>query len=198
MEIPWIVDSTTYEFRLYAASQPDTPVDSVKVRRDLDSAPMILRELADEVLRGNIDMAELSRFVATVIPACLRSANYLKFFPVVLYELAVMREKIDVTELSQFIATVMPRCLHSGKFQEIFPVWERHGFHVTPVHFYQPIPDTQSLPETLWNRPSELVGIDMNDSVQLDLLRTHFPKFRDEYEQFPTDANWRTGPLLSQ
>jgi hypothetical protein len=145
MEISWIADSTTYEFRLYAASQPDSPVDSVKVRRDLDSAPMILRELAEEVLRGNIDIAELSRFVATV----------------------------------------MPHCLHSGKFQDIFPVWERHGFHVTPVHFYQPIPDTQSLPETLWNRPNELVAVDMNDLVQLDLLRTRFPKFRDEYEQFP-------------
>jgi len=58
-EIPWIVDSTIYDFRLYAASQPDTPVDSVQVRRDLDSAPIALRELADEVLRGNIDMAEL-------------------------------------------------------------------------------------------------------------------------------------------
>jgi Methyltransferase domain len=145
-EIPWIVDSTTYDFRLYAASQPDTPIDSVQVRRDLDSAPMVLRELADEVLRGNIDMAELSRFIATVIP----------------------------------------HCLHSGKFHEIFPVWERHGFHVTPVHFYQPIPDTQSLPQKLWDQPSELVGIDMNDSVQLDLLRNCFPKFRDEYEQFPT------------
>ena len=78
-----------------------------------------------------------------------------------------------------------PHCLHHGKFHEIFPVWERHGFHVTPVHFYQPIPDTQSLPETLWDRPSKLAGIDMNDSGQLDLLRRHFPKFRDEYEQIP-------------
>jgi len=57
---------------------------------------------------------------------------------------------------------------------------------VTPAHFYQPIPDTRTLPETLWNRPSELVGIDINDSMQLDLLRNCFPKFRDEYEQFPT------------
>ncbi len=150
------------------------------------SPPMILRELADEVLRGNIDMAELSRFVSTVIPACLRSVNFREFFPVVLHELAVMREKIDITDLSQFIATVMPHCLHSGKFRQIFPGWERHGFHVTPVHFYQPIPDTQSLPETLWTRPSELVGINMNDAGQLDLLRRHFPTFRSEYEQFPT------------
>jgi len=192
-EIPWIVDSTIYDFRLYAASRPDTPVDSVLVRRNLDSAPMALRELADEVLRGNIDMAELSRFVATVIPVCLRSANFRGFFPVVLRELAVMRETIDIMELSQFIATVMPHCLHSGKFQEIFLVWERHGFHVTPVHFYQPIPDTQSLPETLWNRPSKLVGIEMNDSVQLDLLRNCFPKFREEYEQFPSKSTGELG-----
>jgi hypothetical protein len=146
MEIPWIVDSTVYDFRLYAASQPTTPIDSVKVRRDLDSAPMVLREIADEVQRGNIDMAELSRFVATVVP----------------------------------------HCLHSGKFREIFPIWEREGFHVTPVHFYQPVPDTQNLSEALWTRLSELVGIDMNESRQLDLLRNCFPKFRGEYEQFPT------------
>src|SRR5438552_7226724 len=109
---------------------------------------MALRELADEVLRGNIDMAELSRFVATVIPVCFRSENFRAFFPVVLGELAVMRETIDMMELSKFIATVMPLCLHSAKFQEIFSTWERYGFHVTPVHFYQPIPDTQSLPKT--------------------------------------------------
>jgi hypothetical protein len=144
-EIPWIVDSITYDFRLYTASQPDTPIDSVNVSRSFESVPMILRELADEVQRGNIHMAELS----------------------------------------QFIARVMPHFLHSGKFHEIFLVWERHGFHVTPVHFYQPIPDTQSLPETLWDRSSESVGIDMNDAMQLDLLRNHFPKFRHEYKQFP-------------
>ena len=50
-----------YDFRLYAASQPDTPIDSVKVRRDMDSAPTVLRNLADEVMRGNIDMTEQSR-----------------------------------------------------------------------------------------------------------------------------------------
>ena len=152
-KIQWIVGATAYDFRLYAASQPDTPIDSVRVRRDLDSAPIVLRELAEEALRGNINMAELS----------------------------------------QFIATVMPRCLHSGKFQEIFPVWERHGFHVTPVHFYQPIPDTESLPETLWDRPSELLGIDMNDSVQLDLLTKHFPRFRSEYERIPIQPTGERG-----
>jgi hypothetical protein len=146
IEIPWIVDSTIYDCRLYGGSRPDTPIDSVKVRRDFESVPMILRDLAAEATRGNIAMAELS----------------------------------------QFIAAVIPHCLHSGRFHELFPFWEKHGFHVTPVHFYQPIPDTRSLPDALWSTRSELVGIDMNDSFQLDLVRKHFPKFRDEYDQFST------------
>lgn len=147
LEIPWITDSTVYEFRLYAASRPDVRLDSVKARRSIESAPAALRELADEVTRGNIDLMEVS----------------------------------------QFIATVLPRCTRSKKFREIFSLWERRGFHVTPVHFYAPIPDTQSLPETLWNRPSELVGIEMNESLQLDLLRNHFSKFLNEYSTLSTE-----------
>jgi len=105
----------------------------------------------------------------------------------------VTRGNVDITMLSQFFAQLLPRCLHSAKFRDIFRLWERHGFHVTPVHFYQPIPNTQSLPETLWDRPSELIGIDMNDAVQLDLLRNHFPKFRDEYDQFPAEETSEPG-----
>jgi len=146
VEIPWITDSTVYEFRLYAASRPEVALDSVRARREIESAPAALREIADEVRRGNIEMAELSRFMAAVIPICLESKE----------------------------------------IRELFQNWERHGFHVTPVHFYQPIPDTQSLPETLWKQPSELVGIDMNHAMQLDLLRNCFPRFRDEYQHFPT------------
>ena len=146
-EIPWITDSVIYDFRLYAASQPDKAIDAVKVRRDVDSVSAILRKLASEATQGNI----------------------------------------DVKELAQFIASVMPRCLHSGKFHELFPVWERHGFHVTPVHFHQPIADTRELSETLWQQPSDLVGINMNDAMQLDLLRHHLTKFRDEYNNLPIE-----------
>lgn len=146
VEIPWITDSTVYEFRLYAASRPNAQLDSVKARREIESAPAALREIAGEVARGNVEMAELSRFMAAVVPICLKS-----------------------TEI-----------------RELFQNWEKHGFHVTPVHFYQPIPDTQSLPDTLWERPGELVGIDMNDAMQLDLLRNHFPRFRKQYQHFPT------------
>ena len=55
VEIPWINDSKVYEFRLYVASSPEVAIDSVKARRDIESAPAALREIADEVKRGNID-----------------------------------------------------------------------------------------------------------------------------------------------
>ncbi len=147
VEIPWINDSRIYEFRLYTVSSPEVAIDSVKARRDIESAPAALREIADEVNRGNIDISELSRFISAVMPLCLKS-----------------KER-----------------------RELFLKWQRHGFHVTPVHFYEPVPDTQSLPETLWTQPSQLVGIDMNDSIQLELLRTHFTKLRDEYNNLPVE-----------
>jgi Methyltransferase domain len=147
VEIPWINDSKVYEFRLYAASSPEVAIGSVKARREIESAPAALREIVDEIKRGNIDMSELSRFIAAVMPLCLKSTER----------------------------------------RELFLNWERHGFHVTPVHFYEPIPETQSLPETLWSQPCQLVGIDMNDSMQLELLRSHFTKLRDEYNNFPVE-----------
>ncbi len=146
VEIPWIADATVYEFRLYPASRPGVAIDSVQARRELETAPAALREIADEVARGNIDMAELSRFIAAVMPICLRNPQ----------------------------------------FKELFQNWERHGFHVTPARFNQPIPDTQSLAETLWTRPSGLISIDMNERAQLELLRS-FSNFRDEYQRFPTE-----------
>ena len=112
-EIPWIVDSTVYDFRLYAASQPGKPIDSVRVKRDFESVPLILGELAEEALRGNIGMAELSRFVAALIPAYLQTERFRQVFPVLLQQLAVdvMRENVGAIEVSQFIATVIPKYL---------------------------------------------------------------------------------------
>ena len=72
-----------------------------------------------------------------------------------------------------------------GYTAEEFRRFERSGVHVTPVHFYQPIPDTSQLSDEIWSRTSELVGIDMNDDEQLYLVRDVFPQFRNEYEALP-------------
>ena len=67
----------------------------------------------------------------------------------------------------------------------LFPLYERRGFHITPNHFYQPIPDTGTLPEALWQEPSELVGVDLREAAQLELLERLSGKYRAEYEALP-------------
>ncbi len=73
-----------------------------------------------------------------------------------------------------------------GRFARVtFPFWERLGLHVTPVHFYEPVPDTRMLPEDLWSTHSELAGIEMNEEAQLQLLERFAATFKDEYDSFP-------------
>ncbi len=67
----------------------------------------------------------------------------------------------------------------------LFPVWEAHGFHITPVHFYSPIPTISELPEKLWTTPSELVGIELNEEKQIEFLERICVKFKGEYDTFP-------------
>ena len=81
VEIPWIKDSKVYEFRLYVASSPEVAIDSVKARRDIESAPAALREIADEVKRGNIEISELSRFISAVMPLCLQEHGTSRVVP---------------------------------------------------------------------------------------------------------------------
>jgi predicted O-methyltransferase YrrM len=70
-------------------------------------------------------------------------------------------------------------------YLKYFRFWEDHGFHLTPVHFYQPIPDTRQLSDELWERESTLPGVDMNDAMQLKFLNEIFPRYQDEYAKFP-------------
>jgi hypothetical protein len=70
-----------------------------------------------------------------------------------------------------------------------FDLWQRLGIHMTPVHFYAPIPDTRSLPESLWERPSDLVGLDMREDEQLQMLSTLASNFKSEYDALPRDSS---------
>ena len=66
-----------------------------------------------------------------------------------------------------------------------FTFWERFGFHILPIHFYQPIPDSRTLSPLLSERTTDLVGIDINELFQLHLLERFEKQFRDEYEKLP-------------
>ncbi|MBP8960293.1 MAG: class I SAM-dependent methyltransferase [Bacteroidales bacterium] len=66
-----------------------------------------------------------------------------------------------------------------------FPFWQKLGFHITPNHYYQPIPDTRTLKDDLWQKQSELAGIDINEEGQINLLSQFSSEFKEEYESFP-------------
>jgi methyltransferase family protein len=85
----------------------------------------------------------------------------------------------------QILASFLPpRMMKSKKF---FDIWEHKGYHVTPVHFYEPIPDTRELPAELWTRQSELSGIKFNDDRMIELLTRFVSCYRSEYQFLPAN-----------
>ena len=70
-------------------------------------------------------------------------------------------------------------------FVKLYSFWESLGFHISRVHFYEPIPDTRTLGVELWSGESELRGFDIDEDRQMELLSLFSGKFKDEYEVFP-------------
>ena len=85
-----------------------------------------------------------------------------------------MLEKIA----AYFVSLILSKVESSKRF---FQLLEKRGFHATKVHYYEPIPDTRTLKDSLWKSKSELVGIDINTEEQLRLLTSVFPNFKEEY-----------------
>lgn len=73
-------------------------------------------------------------------------------------------------------------------YEPYFEIWEEKGLHITPVHYYQAIPDTRTLNDDIWKHTSELIGIDMNVRMQMELLNLFSSKYKSEYEAFPYSA----------
>lgn len=66
-----------------------------------------------------------------------------------------------------------------------FSFWEKLGLHLTPNHYYQPVPDTSVLKDELWRKKSGLSGISINEDSQVNLLSQFSSKFKQEYESLP-------------
>jgi len=82
-----------------------------------------------------------------------------------------------------------------GMFSSYFGRWRWHftklenmGLHVLPVHCYTPIPDSRTLPPSLWEKPSELVGLKLDTAKALTVL-AEIGAFRDEYAAFPVNSS---------
>ncbi len=70
-------------------------------------------------------------------------------------------------------------------FKKFFYFCEKIGFHILPINYEDPIPDTRKIKEETWQNQSELIGIDINEQKQIELLSTFSRNFKREYETFP-------------
>ena len=68
-------------------------------------------------------------------------------------------------------------------------IFYSHGFHLLRKHFYLPIPDDSDVADGFWEKRSELVGVDMNESFAKKLLVDVFPNYMEEFRsKFPIYA----------
>jgi predicted O-methyltransferase YrrM len=88
---------------------------------------------------------------------------------------------------ARFLRALRPRRAH------LFNFFERLGFHVTPVHFYQPIPDTRTLGAGPWLHRSELPGIDLRVGAQLELAEEFLSRYAQDYGRLATARDGAAG-----
>jgi predicted O-methyltransferase YrrM len=86
-----------------------------------------------------------------------------------------------------YLAGAVMRRMADNVDRHWFPYLERIGIHARKVHYYSPIPDTRSLPDSLWAAKSTLPGVDMRLATQEALAR-ELAQFRDEFLRFPIEA----------
>ena len=77
--------------------------------------------------------------------------------------------------------------------QDLFPIWESMGFHVTPAHFYQPIPILKNLDQELFKRKFSCPGIDFNEPGQQELLYRFALNYKSEYDKIPLEKPSSSG-----
>src|SRR5438552_2276113 len=70
-------------------------------------------------------------------------------------------------------------------YYEQFEYWQKNGFTIIPNHFYQPIPDLASLSDSVF-RQGSLLGINLQEKEQLQLLTEAFAKYSNECSDIPT------------
>jgi predicted O-methyltransferase YrrM len=88
--------------------------------------------------------------------------------------------------IEDFIAECTARLMPRLNVRRHFDRFERRGVHVTPVHFYEPIPDTRRLDAKTWHCHSELMALDLDVAGQLNRLDLFRETFAAEYDAIPT------------
>jgi len=88
--------------------------------------------------------------------------------------------------LARLIAPLLQRLAPDPRY---FELWQSHGFHVSQVHYYQPIPDTRELDLSIWNERRDLSGLNMHDENQRQLLEDFVSRFKQEYDSLECETS---------
>ncbi len=91
--------------------------------------------------------------------------------------------------LAALLARLLPASIMRDK--RFFSLWEKRGYHVTPVHFYEPIPDTRQFRDDVFTWRSELPGVELNPDGQIALLERFQLLYKEEYDRFPSAPTGR-------
>jgi len=95
------------------------------------------------------------------------------------------------TFIKDRIARMTAHLMHPAILRDprYFDLWQTRGFHLTPVHFYQPVPDTRTLRDSLWSERTGIPGLDFREADQMELVRSFAAAYRSEYEAFPREPD---------
>jgi len=94
-------------------------------------------------------------------------------------------------KLAPITANWMRHFAFDPKYYEL---WQSHGFHVSKVDFYSPLPDTRELGEGLFVSEVPMRGIDIDMGAQCALLQSFRDLFGSEYRALEDRSPCREEP----
>jgi hypothetical protein len=114
-----------------------------------------------------------------------------------MFEYFLKAEEFMKSAIHRIIAYLISYLLKPGAVwdEENFRIWERHGYHITPVHYYFPIPDCRDI-QIKTNKELIAPGIDLKRESQVRLMIDVFPRFCEEYNRFPVHRSGEPGFFL--
>jgi Sulfotransferase family/Methyltransferase domain len=83
-------------------------------------------------------------------------------------------------DIGELVGRLLWENVKANRLQPLFEACQEAGVHLTPVHYYFPVPDTRQLDDAFWASTSSLRGLDMREDYQLELVRNSFAAFADE------------------
>jgi len=83
---------------------------------------------------------------------------------------------------AKILAFLLPTKVMRSK--QYFNLWETKGYHITPVQFYESVPDTRDFKRNIFENDSNLLGIEINEQGQINLLEDFQQKYKNEYSEF--------------